>query len=101
MSVIVAVTLKVDPAALQQLFASKADIFTSIAERAQKVGALHHRFLAGHGQVIILDEWDSTEAFQEFFTNQPEIAALMRDAGVEGPPEIQVWQPIEGAPDTF
>jgi heme-degrading monooxygenase HmoA len=93
--------MKVDPAALRKLFESQPDVFQSIAEKAKTVGALHHRFLAGEDQVLIVDEWESAEAFQEFFSSEQEIAALMAEAGVKAPPEIQVWQPMTDAPDTF
>jgi heme-degrading monooxygenase HmoA len=94
-------TIKVDPAVLRNLFESKADVFKAIAEEAKTVGALHHQFVAGEDRVLILDEWESAEAFQQFFSGQPEIAALMQEAGVEEPPEIQVWQPMTDAPDLF
>lgn len=101
MSVVVMATLKVDPAALRALFESQPDVFAGVAEKAKAAGALHHRFLAGDGQVLILDEWVSAEAFQEFFSGQADIAALMQEAGVQGPPDIQVWQPMDDAPDLF
>ncbi|EIV96168.1 hypothetical protein [Frankia sp. QA3] len=59
-----------------------------------------HRFVAGDGQLIVLDVWRPTEAFHQLFIDPPAIGTLMRDAGVADPPEIPVWQPTEGAPDT-
>ncbi len=100
-SVFITATIKVDPEALRGLFESKREEFVALAEVAKSVGALHHRFAAGDGEVLILDEWESAEAFHQFFDGRPEIAALMQEAGVQEPPDIHVWQPMDDAPDAF
>lgn len=101
MSVLITGTIRVDPEAIRGLFESKREVFEAVAEKAKAAGALHHRFGAGDGEMLILDEWESAEAFMEFFGNQPEINALMQEAGVQGPPEFRVWQSMDDAPDTF
>lgn len=32
-------------------------------------GAIHHRFGIGDGFVAVIDEWESVEHFQKFFSN--------------------------------
>jgi hypothetical protein len=93
--------MKVDPDALRPLFEAKSAVFERLAEKAKSMGALHHRYMAGDGKVLVIDEWESAEGFQEFFAGQAEIPELMQEAGVQGPPEINVWQPVDETPDTF
>ena len=66
---------------------------------AKKAGAIHHQFVAGDGEVLVVDEWDSAESFEKFFSD-PRIAGLMQSAGVAGPPEISVFQVMD-SPDRF
>jgi len=94
MSVIVIARIKVDPAAFKRVETARADDFRRVSGEGKAAGALHHRFVAGDGEVVIIDEWTSAEAFQKFFDN-PTIASLMQDAGVEGPPEVSVYEAIE------
>jgi hypothetical protein len=100
-SVIVTVTVKVDPEALRGLFVSKREVFTGLVDEAKAAGALHHRITAGDGEVMILDEWETAEGFYQFFGGQAEIGALMQEAGVQEPPDIRVWQQMDDAPDTY
>jgi hypothetical protein len=90
-----------DPEMLRGLFQSKREMLERVAADAKAMGALHHRFGAGDGKVLILDEWESAEAFHQFFSTQPDIPVLMQEAGVQGPPDVQVWQPMDDAPDVF
>jgi hypothetical protein len=71
-----------------------------LAGKAKAAGAIHHQFVAGDGEVVIIDEWGTAEAFQEFFDGQPKVAELMGAAGVAGPPDITVYQSME-SPDRF
>jgi heme-degrading monooxygenase HmoA len=47
--------------------------------------------------VLVLDEWESPEAFQRFFEGNEQIEAVMRDAGALGGPEISFSDAIESA----
>jgi quinol monooxygenase YgiN len=100
MSVFVIARLKVDPAKLETLFSERPNDFEAIADEAKQVGALHHRFVGGNGEVLIIDEWDKAESFQHFFANHAKIAELMQAADVQGPPEVSVYRPLD-SPDTF
>jgi heme-degrading monooxygenase HmoA len=99
MSVVIIARMKVAPSALEEQFTSQEDTFKAVSEDAKKAGAIHHRFLAGDGEVVIVDEWNTAEAFQAFFAD-PRIAGLMQNAGVAGPPEVSVYQQMD-SPDLF
>ena len=100
MSVAVIARLQVDPNALVELFTTKKDVFEGVAKIAKQAGVLHHQFLLGDGEVLILDEWPDAESFQRFFSSNTDVAALMADAGVQGPPEISVYATTD-SPDKF
>lgn len=93
------VRLKVDPARMKKLFADRSSELEAVRDQARGAGALHHFFAAGDGEVIIVDEWDEAASFQAFFDN-PTIAGFMAEAGVEGPPEVRVYEVLD-SPDRF
>jgi len=94
MAVVVLARMKVDPASFKKVHDARSDDFRAVMAQAQKAGVLHHRFILGDGEVVIIDDWPSAEAFQKFFDNAT-VASLMQDAGVEGPPEISFYESIE------
>jgi len=100
MSVIVIARLKVDPAKFEELVARRGNEFGPIAEKGKAAGAVHHQFIAGDDEVLIVDEWDDADHFGAFFGGQPEIADLMADGGVDGPPEVSIYRVID-TPDRF
>ena len=100
MSVIVVARMKVDPARVESLFSTHQADFEAIAADAKKVGCAHHQFLAGEAEVVIVDEWDNAEAFQQFFGSDARIAALMQAAGVSAPPEVILYRQMN-SPDRF
>jgi len=99
MTASVIVKIKVDPERMKQLFADRHDDFVAVKAEAEAAGALHHIFVAGDGEVLIIDEWDDAKSFEAFFDN-PTIASMMGEAGVEGPPEVSVYEVLE-SPDRF
>jgi heme-degrading monooxygenase HmoA len=100
MSVLVIARLKVDPAKFDDLVARRGSEMPAVSQRGKAAGAIHHQFVAGDGEVLIIDEWDDPEHFGAFFAGEPEIADLMADGGVEGPPEVSIYRVIE-TPDRF
>ena len=100
MSVIVIARLKVDPAKFEDLVARRGNEFAPVSQRGKAAGAIHHQFIAGDGEVLIVDEWDDADHFGTFFGGQPEIADLMADAGVDGPPEVSIYRVVD-TPDRF
>jgi len=95
----VIVRLKVEPARMKKLFSDRAAELEAVRDEAQEAGALHHFFAAGNGEVIIVDEWDEAASFKRFFDN-PTIAGFMAETGVQGPPEVAVYEVLD-SPDRF
>ena len=97
MSVLVTLTVPADTEAFRAFAADNPDALTAIANRGRELGAIHHRFGIGDGNVFVVDEWDNAEAFQGFFEDNEEIAAVMQAAGASGPPQISVYEALETA----
>jgi len=100
MSVIVVVRVKADPADVKKVFADRGADLIAISDDAKSQGCTHHRFVAGDGEVLVIDEWGTAESFQKFFESNTAIPALLQAANVQGPPEVQVYEPME-TPDQF
>lgn len=102
MSVIMMLRVKADPARLQEFINSDASRWQTINARAKDLGAIHHQFLGSPdgAEVVVLDEWESPEAFQKFFESSPEIPTIMQEAGVTSEPEITFWHKLD-TDDTF
>jgi heme-degrading monooxygenase HmoA len=99
MSVIVVGKLTVNPDNIEKLFTERADVFMAVSAEAKKCGAIHHLFMRGEGDaVLILDEWPTADDFHSFFSSQPQIAELMAEAGVAGPPEFTIYEVMD-SPD--
>jgi len=88
MSVIMTMRAKGDVAAFERYASEHGDQLLRITEEAKQRGLKHHLFAAGDGEIVVIDEWPTEEAFQEFFASQSEIPQVMAAAGVQGQPEI-------------
>ena len=95
MSVFITLTVQVDPAQVEQVAKADPDRLLRITEEAKGLGCIHHRFVAGDGVVMVMDEWDSADSFQKFFENNAEIPLVMQEAGVTSAPDIKVWNPLD------
>jgi heme-degrading monooxygenase HmoA len=100
MSVYMSLRLKADPAKMEEVAAQNQEMLQAIAERARAAGCVHHTFAAGDGEVIVMDEWESPEAFQRFFEAEQDVPKLMEQVGVEGQPEPTFYRPL-GLGDEF
>ena len=102
MSVIVMLRVKADAKRLQEVIDGNEARWRAINSRAKELGAIHHRFLgsADGTEIVVLDEWESPEAFQKFFESSPEIPQIMGEVGVTSQPEITFWRALETA-DSF
>jgi len=45
--------------------------------------------------VVVMDEWESQEAFEKFFNGNEEVAKIMQDMGVQSEPEIHFYRPLD------
>jgi hypothetical protein len=66
MSVLVIGKFQGDTSLFRQALTDRADEFAKIAEESRSAGAIHHRFGIGDGFVVLVDEWESVEQFQQF-----------------------------------
>jgi hypothetical protein len=102
MSVLIAVRIAGDTDKFRSFVADEgnADRMKSIADAGREQGAIHHRFAVGDGFVLVLDEWESPQQFQQFFEGNEEIEAVIRDSGGQGPPDVTVAEAVD-SPDQF
>jgi hypothetical protein len=97
MSVLVIGKFQGDTATFRQALTNRAGEFAKIADRARSAGAVHHRFGIGDGFVVLVDEWESVEQFQQFFAN-PDLQAFIGSTGAApAPPEITVTEAVSSA----
>ncbi len=100
MSVLVVVKVSGDTDTFQKALADRADEFVAVKDRALQSGAIHHRFGIGDGFVLALDEWESAEAFEQFF-GDPTMQEFVASIGAApGPPEITITE-AAASPDEF
>src|SRR5437764_14158029 len=97
MSIIMTLRAQGDPSKLEQAAASDPDRMRSIVEQAKEHGLIAHRFYGSEdGQVMVIDEWPDAQSFQSFFeASASDIQPLMQDAGVQGEPEVTIWNKLE------
>ena len=100
MPVVVIGKFKADVARFLGVVQTRATDFEAVAAEAKTKGALHHRFVAGEGEAMIIDQWESAEAFASFFSSQPVIPQIMAESGVQGPPGFSFYRPL-ASPDVF
>jgi heme-degrading monooxygenase HmoA len=91
--------VKADPKRLQEVIDADEARWRAINSRAKELGAIHHRFLgsADGTEIVVLDEWESPEAFQKFFESSPEIPTIMAEAGVTAEPAVAFWHELDTA----
>ena len=88
--------IQVDPAAMERAAGEDRDNFLAIAEHAKSNGAVHHEFWAAGDEVLAVDEWESPEAFREFFESQGQgIGKLMQAAGAQQPDEPRFYRKLD------
>jgi hypothetical protein len=100
MTVLVVVKVSGNTDTFQKALADRADEFVEVMNRAKEKGAVHHRFGIGDGHVVVVDEWGTAEAFQEFF-GDPKMQEFVSSIGADPtPPEITIVEAIP-SPDEF
>jgi hypothetical protein len=100
MSVLVTGKFQGDTASFRRALTDRAGEFEKIAVIARSSGGIHHRFGIGDGFVLIVDEWQTAEQFEQFFTN-PELQTFIGSVGADpGPPDITVAEAVT-SPDQY
>lgn len=96
MSVMMGMIIEADPARFEQVAKENKELLESISDRAKQAGAISHRFYAGDGELLIVDEWPDEESFLGFFqASGPEIGTLMGQAGVTTQPTPRFWRAMD------
>lgn len=96
MPVLMTLRMQGDASALERIAAEDPGRMQAISQDGKARGAISHRFYANDaGEVMVVDEWESPEAFQAFFAAHPEIQQLMADAGVTSEPTITFWRQMD------
>ena len=97
MSVIVIDKVQGDTAKFRQSLTDRSDEYAKIVDSAKAAGAIHHRFGVGDGFVLIQDEWDTAEHFQQFFSD-PSLLEFMSTVGAApAPPEIIIAEAVSSS----
>lgn len=100
MSVLVVGRFEGDTGTFRQALQDRADEFARIGERARAAGAIHHRFGVGDGIVVVVDEWESADQFQTFFSD-PQLQEFIASTGAApGPPDLTITEAVS-SPDQF
>ena len=102
MAILMTLQIQGDPARIEQALTSDPERLKAVADRAKGKGALHHAFYAnadGSGALVV-DEWETTEGFQQFFSESQEIGQMMAEAGVTSQPTPIFWNVLD-TPDRF
>lgn len=95
MSVLIITKVAGDTAKFRQSLTDRAGEYEKISADARTKGAIHHRFGVGDGYIVIVDEWETAEQFQQFFS-APELQAFVASVGGDtgSPPEVDVSERV-------
>jgi heme-degrading monooxygenase HmoA len=94
MSVYMSLRMKADGSRLEEVARENQDMLQAIAERARGQGCIHHTFAQRDGEVVVMDEWESEDAFRRFYDADEDVPKLMQQAGVQSEPEISFYRPM-------
>ena len=98
MSVVVTIHFPVsDVAKAIEGLHDNAEFLEEITASTKDAGVIHHRFVSGDGELVVIDEWETAEQFQGFFDGNPKVAEVMGSIGMTGAPEISVFESIDVA----
>jgi quinol monooxygenase YgiN len=69
---------------------------SSVVDYMKERGCLHHHVLELDEEWWLFEEWESPEAFEEFFDRTDEFRHALREAGFrEFPDDVRLWRPIQ------
>ena len=99
MSVLVVLRVPGDTATFESFVSSNKERVRSKSASVPRRDCLAHRFAVGDGHIIVVDEWETPEQFQTFFS-APDVQTIVGEMGARGEPEITFANP-EGFPGEF
>ena len=97
MSMLIIAKIQGDTAKFRQALADRSEEFQKIVETSKAAGAIHHRFGIGDGFVLVQDEWETAEQFQQFFADPALQAFIVSVGAAHEPPEVTVAEAITSA----
>jgi quinol monooxygenase YgiN len=100
MSVLITVTIDGDTEKFRQSLVDRADEYSATADKARAAGAIHHRFGAGDGFILVVDEWSSEEQFHGFFSN-PDLQEFITEIGGDLTSVVVIVTEALESPDQF
>src|ERR1700712_1122820 len=96
MSVLMTLRASADPKVLEQYAAQNPDKMQAIIELARKHGMIAHRLYGlGEERIMVVDEWSSEEAFNDFFAEADDVREMMGAVGMIGEPEVTFWRDLD------
>jgi quinol monooxygenase YgiN len=95
MTVLILLRIKADGGKLEAAAAEDSSTLLAITERGKERGVLRHRTFATGDELVVVDEWPSEEAFQQFMADSPDIPELFASAGAVGQPDITVARKLD------
>jgi hypothetical protein len=54
----------------------QAALLEEITENTKGAGIRHHRFVAGEGELVVIDQWESAEQFHQFFQDNVKVGQV-------------------------
>jgi heme-degrading monooxygenase HmoA len=93
-SVYMSLRVKADADQLEKHAQEHPDALRDITDDAKQLGCIHHTFAAENGDVVVMDEWESREAFEKFFNGNEKVEKVMSDMGAQSEPEIHFYRPL-------
>jgi quinol monooxygenase YgiN len=94
LSVIVTMRMPGDTDRFRTFLTTQEDRMRDASDKARAAGCLHHQFGIGDGYMVVVDEWESAEAFERFFSD-PELQQLVSEAGAQGEPELSFAEAVD------
>jgi hypothetical protein len=74
---------------------ANAALLEEITEDTKGGGIIHHTFVAGEGELVVIDEWKTAEQFQSFFEGNAKVAKVTEIIGVTGPPAVSIYNEVD------
>ena len=76
---------------------ANAALLEEITEDTKSGGIIHHTFVAGDAELVVIDEWETAEQFQSFFEGNAKVAKITELVGITGPPAVAIYNEVEAA----
>lgn len=73
-----------------------------LTEQARQRGAVSHRFaVSDDGRLVVVDLWNDPASFRAFFQGNQTIGEITQAAQVQGEPDVEILNVLEGISGTF